>query len=228
MPAPYKHLFFDLDHTLWDFERSALLTFQEMHTVFDLNIPFELYYSYYQDVNVALWDLYKQNKIEKEVLAIERFTRTLKHFGIDDAAILAAEMATYYRYHSPRKVSLFEGCHELLSYLHGRYEMHIITNGFEEIQHVKLDRGGLGRYFKHIITSEQVGFKKPDSRIFGFAMEQSGADPAESLMIGDDLASDIDGARSVGMDQALVHCKQCHPCSATYCFPDLLSLKRLL
>lgn len=225
--SKYKHLFFDLDRTLWDFERSALLTFEEMHEVYDIQAPFNEYYRSYQAINHQLWEQYKENRIGKEELALKRFELSLQRFGIDNPD-LAKRLAFHYREHSPKKVSLFDGCHELLAYLEGRYSMHIITNGFEEIQFIKLERGGLHSYFQHVITSEKVGFKKPDPRIFEFALEVTGAKPSESLMIGDDHEVDILGAQGIGMDQALVHSNGQDACGATYCFPDLIALKTIL
>ena len=204
----YKHIFFDLDRTLWDFDSSARQIFQEMYEKFKLKergVPsFDDFTVNYKKHNDLLWSLYREGKIKKEVLAVRRFEMTLNEFGIDDQE-LAAEMGRYYITESPLKVKLFPYTHELLSYLHGKYMLHLITNGFEEVQQTKIDRADLRKYFRQIITSEEAGVKKPEPGIFRFAFEKSGASPEESLMVGDDLEVDIEGAKAVGMDQVFVN-----------------------
>lgn len=227
----YRHLFFDLDRTLWDFEASSRLTFTSMIEQFGLAsygiCDIGTFLPVYTEINEHLWDLYKQNRIRKEVLRSERFLRVLHHFGYDDPD-LAVKLGDYYVYESPRRAMLFPGVHEVLGALQGPYSLHIITNGFEEVQQVKLDSAGLRKYFTKVITSEAAGVKKPEPGIFRFALEETGARLDESLMIGDDYEVDILGAKGAGMDQALVYCPQGNGCDATWCCPSLDDLLSFL
>jgi putative hydrolase of the HAD superfamily len=202
----YKHLFFDLDNTLWDFEKNSHETFNEIYQnnlAGHGKIPsVEAFIDVYTNHNTRLWGLYRENMISKEELRDTRFLIALKEFGIDDKT-LANKISEEYIYRSPRKGILFPGTIETLEKLKDRFRLHIITNGFEEIQHVKLAFAGLDKYFECLITSEQAGSKKPDAGIFHYALGQAGASAGESLMIGDDLDVDILGARAVGIDTIL-------------------------
>jgi putative hydrolase of the HAD superfamily len=146
-----------------------------------------------------LWGLYRENKIKKEVLNIRRFELTLNEFGIDDL-IMATHIAEDYISWSPLKTEIFPHSREALDYLYGKYTLHMITNGFEEVQQTKLDVNDLRKYFLTITTSEEAGVKKPDAGIFRLAIRKAKAQPEESLMIGDDLVVDMAGARAIGMD----------------------------
>jgi putative hydrolase of the HAD superfamily len=198
----YKHIFFDLDHTLWDFNSSSLYTIKEMFITFGLEskgVPtHEVFLKEYHFHNDRLWELYRNGELKKEVLSSLRFADTLRNFGIDDEA-LAEKLSDFYLFHSPRNVFLFPYALETLAYLKQRYKLHIITNGFEEVQRTKLDVSGLREYFTTVITSEEAGVKKPDKGIFYYALKKTSAFPDESIMIGDDLEVDILGARAVGI-----------------------------
>jgi putative hydrolase of the HAD superfamily len=200
----YIHLFFDLDHTLWDFESSARFTFKDMFQHFmlaSLGVPdAEHFASTYHHHNNRLWALYREGKLEKEVLRSLRFSDTLFDYGVDNQN-LSEELSDYYLYHAPRNVFLFPDAIEVLHQLHKKYSLHLITNGFAEVQTIKLQESGLKPYFKSIITSEEAGVKKPDPQIFLLALLKAGAIADHSLMIGDDIDVDIAGARNVGMDQ---------------------------
>jgi putative hydrolase of the HAD superfamily len=202
-PIHYKHLFIDLDKTIWDFESNTRLTFREIFEKYKLSsrgiTDLELFYRVYNRINDMLWALYRENRIRKEVLNIKRFELTLQEFGIDDL-ILATHIAEDYVTISPQKTILFPYSHEALAYLKSRYALHIITNGFEELQQQKLDNCGLRKYFNTMTTSEEAGVKKPGNRIFELALHKAGAKISESLMIGDDLEVDMAGAKGVGMD----------------------------
>lgn len=202
----YKHIFIDLDKTLWDFESNAFDTFREIFEKYSLDEKgiedLDKFLSIYSSINEMLWGLYRENQIKKEVLNIKRFEMTLNEFGIDDL-ILATHIAEDYVNISPQKTILFPAVHEALQKLNGCYELHIITNGFEEVQQKKLDNCDLRKYFTTITTSEGAGVKKPERGIFDHAFSLSGALPEESLMIGDDIKVDIAGARNAGMGQML-------------------------
>lgn len=206
--SKYKHLFFDLDRTLWDFETSARQTFEEMYQNFDLQklgvTSYKDFTKKYKEHNDLLWTFYRKGKIKKEVLSVRRFEMTLDEFGIDNYE-LAQELGRFYITESPLKVNLFPYTHEVLNYLRQKYHLHMITNGFEEVQQTKIDQADLRKYFREIITSEEAGVKKPEKGIFRFAFEKTGTSADEALMIGDDLEVDIKGAQSVGMDQMFVN-----------------------
>jgi putative hydrolase of the HAD superfamily len=200
----YHHIFIDLDKTLWDFDSNARKTFEEILNKYDLEAlgvdSLDSLLKVYTRHNDLLWGHYRKNEIKKEVLNIRRFEWTLNDFGIDDL-ILATDIAEDYITLSPRKTIMFPGVIEGLSYLKGKYQLHMITNGFEEVQQQKLDNCDLRRFFTTITTSEEAGVKKPNRQIFDYALNKAGASPQGSVMIGDDMKVDIEGARSVGMDQ---------------------------
>lgn len=199
----YKHIFFDLDHTLWDFNASAAHTFEMMYEHFQLVTlgvhSLNDFVNFYHIHNDAAWALYREGKMEKEILRNIRFELALKDFGIEDA-VLAEKLADFYLYHAPRNVFLFPEAIETLSCLSKKYHLHIITNGFQEVQYIKLETSGMDVYFKEIITSEEAGVKKPDPGIFHYALKRAGAIASESLMVGDDAEVDVAGALAVGMD----------------------------
>ncbi len=204
MHQKYKHLFFDLDRTLWDFEKSAIEAFQDIFEKYNLAQKgiddFIAFHKKYTDHNHRLWDLYREGMLEKDVLRWKRFYLTLLDYGIDNRE-LADAMGTAYLEISPRKVNLFPHVMETLEYLAPKYHLHLITNGFQEVQEIKIKTSGMDQYFEKLITSEEAGVKKPDPRIFYYALDKTGALADESLMIGDDYPVDIEGARQVGIDQ---------------------------
>ncbi len=202
--SKYKHIFFDLDRTLWDFEKNSEEVFRDMYDILDIEksgIPnFDEFFTAYKSVNHDLWDLYREGKIDKEFLNFQRFYQTLFEFGVENKE-LAKEMGAKYVKWSPYKKHLFEGSIELLEYLKLNYHLHIITNGFEEVQSVKLRESKLQQYFEQVIISDTTPVKKPHPKIFKYALHQAGAEVGESLMIGDDVDIDIKGAAGVAMDQ---------------------------
>jgi putative hydrolase of the HAD superfamily len=216
----YRHIFIDLDKTLWDFESSARETFEEIFKNYDLNSKgiagIESFLPVYTRYNEMLWRVYRQNKIPKELLNLRRFELTLNDFGINDPFLISHIADDYVRI-SPEKTNLFPGAQESLQYLSGRYDLHVITNGFEEVQQRKLDLSRLRKYFKSITTSEEAGVKKPELGIFRLALKKAGAQPGESIMIGDDLKIDLAGARTLGMDQVYFNPgKHLHSDTVTY------------
>lgn len=232
MQKTYKHIFFDLDRTLWDFDASADEAFFKIYEKFDLKkrgvASVEKFKQYYTLHNEFLWGLYREGKLEKEVLRGLRFRRTLEEFGIEDDA-LAEQIGNYYVEISPLLVHLFPNAIEILEYLHQKYELHIITNGFSEVQFTKLRSSGMEQYFREIITSEEAGVKKPDPLIFSYAFNRTKAKAGESLMIGDDVEVDIAGARQIGMDQVLFDpAGKTSPDGATYYIKNLMELRDIL
>jgi len=228
----YKHLFFDLDRTLWDFDSSALHTFERMfesHKLQNLGIAdVETFYQTYNEHNDKLWEEYRNGTLQKEILRDLRFSNTLKAFEIYDDK-LAQKLSHDYLYYSPRTVYLFPGAIEILKLLKPNYKLYLITNGFEEVQHIKINEAGIASFFEKMITSEAAGAKKPDPSIFSYAMMQCNTLAKDSLMIGDDLPVDILGAQSFGMDQVFFNPnKQEHSENPTYEISSLIELKDIL
>jgi len=202
----YKHIFFDLDRTIWDFESNSIMTLKEIfgnRKIGEYGVNFHDFVKYYKEYNHHLWDLYKLGKIQKAYLRNERFRGTLKHFGIYSED-LADQISQDYIFLSPRKTKLFPDSIEVLTKLSGKYNLHIITNGFSEVQFIKMECSGLTPFFDQVITSEMVGVQKPNSKVFEFSVKQAKAVVEESIMIGDDQDTDIKGAQSIGMDTIFV------------------------
>ena len=199
----YHHVFFDLDRTLWDFDAAAEVAFERIYEKYhlkDLGIPSaHEFHMVYHPLNEKLWGLYRENKITKDDLNRTRFLKPLEHYGIHDVA-LADRLSEDYVYWSPRIVRLVPGTMELLDYLKPKYHLHLITNGFQEVQHTKLSGSGMEPYFETLTVSEEVGVKKPNPEIFLYALNKAHATAEESLMIGDEMTVDIDGARAAGID----------------------------
>ncbi|MHC2992463.1 HAD family hydrolase [Pontibacter sp. HJ8] len=200
----YKHLFFDLDHTLWDFEKNSEETLYTLYQEFSLEsfgkFDCDSFYKKYKFVNNRLWDLYNKGKIDQKELREQRFVRTLTGLGLEEHQVPAG-LSEAYTDLCPTKTAVFPYTFEVLAYLQPRYGLHIITNGFKDVQHIKMSGSNLTGYFKEIITSECCGYKKPDKRIFEHALDRIQVRPEECLMIGDNLECDIDGARAAGLDQ---------------------------
>jgi len=200
----YSHIFFDLDRTIWDFDASADDSFNNMYNKYgleSLGVPsLKVFREHYEKHNDLLWSWYRKGEILKEVLNLQRFEMTLADFGISDQSI-AIGMSEDYVNVNPEKAFLFPGAIESLEYLALKYPMHLITNGFQEVQEQKFNIARLDRYFKTVTTSEEAGIKKPEPGIFRFAMEKADCTAGESIIVGDDMEVDIVGARNIGMDQ---------------------------
>ena len=228
----YHHIFFDLDRTLWDFDAAAEVAFEriyEQYNLKELGIPSaHEFHEVYHPLNEKLWELYRANQITKDDLNRTRFLKPLEHYGIHDVA-LADRLSEDYVYWSPRIVRLVPGTMELLDYLKPKYHLHLITNGFQEVQHTKLSGSGMEPYFETLTVSEEVGVKKPNPEIFRYALNKAGATPEESLMIGDEMDVDIDGARAAGMDQVFFNRKgEIAEGERTYEVRTLLEIKKII
>ena len=199
----YNHLFFDLDHTLWDFDRNSVESIAELFDTFrlaDAGIASAAEFSkHFIAVNRQLWADYDRDLITHGYIRENRFPMVFRSLGVDESAI-DADLNAEYLHLLPRKRHLLESAREVLDYLKDRYTMHIITNGFADIQAVKMDSAEISHYFTHVVTNGVIDAKKPNPVIFQYAMEISGADVARSLMIGDSYEADILGAKGVGMD----------------------------
>ncbi len=224
----YTSVFFDLDRTLWDLEKNALICLEEIYTENNLQekgIPsFDAFHTVYKNINNLLWAAYRKDEIKKEKLRTERFKLCLQHFHITDD-ILANTMGDEYINKSPKKTSLFPHSIEILEYLSEKYNVFIITNGFKEVQYEKLRNAKIAKYFKHVFVSEEIGAMKPNPLIFKEALRLSNSSADKSIMIGDDFAVDILGAKAVGIDQIYFNPEnEIQKESATY---EIKSLKEI-
>lgn len=205
----YKHLFFDLDHTLWDFETNSRLTLGELYHSMQLKekgiYDFDRFHKNYLEHNEKMWERYRKGFIKVDELRWKRFWLTLLDFKIGDEPF-AKEMAVRFLDLLPTRTTLFPGTTDILDYLiHKKYCLHLITNGFEKTQHSKLQFSGIDKYFVEVITSEGSNSLKPHKEIFDYALQQAKADPHHSIMIGDDPEVDIKGAMNAGIDQVFVN-----------------------
>lgn len=205
----YKHLFFDLDHTLWDFDKNAKDSLEEIFTEFELQTKvtpqFEDFFNKYIYHNEILWDRYQKGFITVEELKWKRMWRTLLDFKIGDE-LLSKELSSRFLEILPTKKEVFPYTMEILHYLtQKKYEIHLITNGFEKTQWSKIRNSGMDKYITHVITSEASNSLKPKKEIFEFALQTAGALLKESIMIGDNLEADIQGAMNAGMDTVYVN-----------------------
>lgn len=200
----YKHIFFDLDHTLWDFDKNASETLQELYTAYGLKkigLPSaDLFIETYTRNNHQLWADYHVGKITKEILRETRFKKTFTDLGLSSELIPLAFEQDYVTI-CPTKTNLFPHAHETLQYLHGKYNLHLISNGFREATEMKITTTNLAKYFQNIIISEIVGINKPDKAIYAYAFKQANAlHNQECIMIGDSLEADVRGALNFGID----------------------------
>lgn len=195
------HLFFDLDNTLWDFDKNSKAVleqlFSENNFETKLGVDFKTFHDFYYKKNDELWHLYYFNKIKKEELRYRRFFDTFLNFGLNDLP-LSKSIAEDYVKISPYSKHLKEGCIEVLEHLSKKYDLHIITNGFAEVQDIKLNNCGLRKYFKAIIISEEHGLTKPHEDIFRLGEKLANTTSDKCIMIGDNWVSDIEGAVGAG------------------------------
>ncbi len=200
----YQHIFFDLDHTLWDYDRNVSESLSELYHIYglvNLGIPtFEIFFQSFHHVNFQLWDWYNVGKIDKHNLRKERFPRIFSHAGGKSEAI-PLDFEEDFMNRTSAKPHVFPHAKEILTYLRTKYRIHVITNGFNESQDKKMKSAGLDGFFELVVTSETTGHKKPDPRIFKYAMDQLNTGPNACLMIGDNPDSDILGAQRAGIDQ---------------------------
>jgi YjjG family noncanonical pyrimidine nucleotidase len=199
----YQHLFFDLDHTLWDHETNAHQSLEEVYQYFklhDLGIDsVSQFQQTFRIINEQLWKQYERNQISSDKLRHARFRLIFDKLGVKNH-ILCDTISDYYLDICPRKSSLMPSAMEVLEYLAPKYPMHLITNGFSDIQGLKTAAGGITHFFGEVITSQRAGEKKPNRQIFDFALKTAGAKAYEALMIGDNPEADVIGAMSAGID----------------------------
>ena len=194
-----KALYFDLDHTLWDFEQNYALAFKALFKQYDIGVELDSFLNVYIPNNTAYWRLYREGKIDKEMLRYKRLKTVFYQLNYKVSDALIFDMADAYIQTLPEYNNLFPGAIFILEALKPHYALHIITNGFRDVQHFKMKTSGLLPYFKTVTDSSTVGKKKPDPEIFNHALKIGGVSSSEAVMIGDSLEADIEGALNVGM-----------------------------
>lgn len=207
----YKCIFFDLDHTLWDYETNSKEALRDLYISFNLEEKginsFEAFFAKFREVNFALWDLYDHGVITSDVIRQERFRKIFASFHLTDDQ-LSETISSDYLATCPLKCNVMPKAVETLEYLSKTYKLTVITNGFDEIQHLKLASGKMDHFFNHIITSQKAGHKKPAREIFEYAMHLNGIKASEAIMIGDNPITDIGGARNASVDAILFNPEQ--------------------
>ncbi|WP_317129218.1 YjjG family noncanonical pyrimidine nucleotidase [Formosa sediminum] len=194
-----KDVFFDLDHTLWDFEKNSSLTFKKIFEVNQLDIDLEVFLETYVPVNLNYWSKFRNGEVDKDALRFGRLNDTFEALKRPVKSDLVYKLSDDYIAYLSSFNHLFEDTITVLNYLQTKYDLHIITNGFQDVQHSKLISSNINHYFKTVTNSEQAGVKKPHPNIFNFALNQANAEVETSIMIGDNLEADILGAKNVGL-----------------------------
>jgi putative hydrolase of the HAD superfamily len=235
----YQHILFDLDHTLWDFNKNSHEALSEVFNKAELKFlhdklegDFDVFYKIYHQYNDVYWEKYRNGEVNKEEVRNLRFYDSLKCFDVNNMD-LAIFMADEYLKISPYKTHLVPGTIDLLDYLNNKYQLHIITNGFNEVQFIKLAHSNLKNYFDVVVTSEEAGANKPDATIFNYTLNKIKTLHHQCIMIGDSFTSDIIGARNVGIDQIYFrdkrHFKEVSSGEdATFKVDELAKIKRIL
>ena len=206
----YTHLFFDLDHTLWDFDKNSEITLCELFGAYRLSdekINLTDFLAQYAVINKQYWHNYESGKITKEALRIGRFTALFALYGIDDEAFIT-EFGERYLDISPRQPHLYKNTYEALEYLKQKgYSMHIISNGLQEAQATKLEASKIAHFFDTMTLPEEAGATKPSKQIYDFALEKAGAKAEKSIYLGDDPFADIEGSIKAGWHQVFYNRK---------------------
>ena len=228
----YTHIFFDLDKTLWDFYANSAESIKEIYEKYDLknvlNTDFGSFNKSFLFHNDQLWEEFKKGNIPKSTIRSNRFRLAIKSFGVNSNK-LANEISEEYFSKIATRKTLMPHAAEVIEYLFGKYSLNIITNGFKETQVIKLKSSGLYKFFDYIIISELVGYHKPEKGIFKKAIEMSGAKRSNSLMVGDDLGTDILGAKNSGIDQVYYNPEKIpHNEKITFEISSLLELKDII
>lgn len=228
----YLHILFDLDHTLWDFDRCATETLTDLYHKHQLkqlgaSSPTELCRVFHQ-VNRRLWDLYNRGEYDSERLRRERFSLIFDELQLTYNSTLPQVFAKEYLATCPTKGHVIAEAAATLDKLRGRYRLHIITNGFSDVQAIKLQYAGLADYFQTVTSSDVAGYRKPNAGMFHYALENISATPSECIMIGDNLKTDVLGARNAGIDQVYFNpARHEHTDEVTYeinALPELLAI----
>jgi len=194
-----QHVFFDLDHTLWDFEKNSGATFKSIFKELNFEFSLEVFLDFYNPINHYYWKQYRENMISEVELRYLRLEKTFEAMKVSFSQSLLERVAELYIQQLSTHTELFEDTISVLEYLSSKYTLHIITNGFEHVQQRKLENSGIARFFKTVLTAEKIGVKKPHPTIFLSAMKTAEVLPEHAMMIGDSLEADIQGALKLGM-----------------------------
>jgi len=193
-------IFFDLDHTLWDFEKNSALTFEKIFKQNGVDVVLSDFLKIYIPINLEYWKLYREERVTKAELRYQRLRKAFDGLGVTIKDDSINSLSEHYIEHLSSFNHVFPGTIEILDYLKPKYRLHIITNGFEEIQEKKLRTSNIRDYFEVIVNSEMAGVKKPNPKIFELALNQAQVEPEKAIMIGDSLEADIIGARNLGFN----------------------------
>ena len=224
-----KHIFFDLDHTLWDFEKNSSLTFKFLLNKYNIDIDLKDFLKIYMPINFSLWNLYRDDKITKEYLRHNRLKSAFEKLNINIKSSVIDDISDDYVKHLPDNNFLLQDAIEVLDYLFQKYTLHIITNGFTEVQNTKIINSNLKKYLTCIIDSETVGVKKPHSKIFQYAYDISKAtNKSQCLMIGDNYEADVMGAIKNGFKAIHLNSNNETLHENSIIINDLISLKEIL
>lgn len=223
-----KHIFFDLDHTLWDFDKNSKFAFIQLFKEHQIEVPLQSFLKIYEPLNFQFWKLYREDKITKQELRRLRFSESFKHFNLHFTDMQLDTLANTYISELPKNNYLFPAVKNTLKYLSQKYKLHIITNGFEEVQHLKLQNSKISPFFKTITTSEDAGVKKPNPIIFEKALKKASTVASQSVMIGDTFEADILGAKAVGMVPIFFNYRKETPRPAITTINSIKEIKNLL
>lgn len=228
----YQNLFFDLDNTLWAFSENAGDTFREVYLLNHLDRffdSFEQFFSIYQKENLNLWRMYEKGDITKEELNYRRFRHPLKVADVGDLSLADEYSDNFFRIIRTKK-KLMPHAKEVLDYLYPRYHLYILSNGFRELQSVKMHSAGIDQYFERLVLSDDININKPNHKLFDFALETTNSSLDDSLMIGDNFDVDIAGAHNIGLAQVYYNISgdQNYSFRPTYVIDDLKELMDIL
>lgn len=227
MNGQLTDIFFDLDHTLWDFEKNSAATFELLFKTYQLGVNLEEFNALYSPINRRYWKAYQNSEISKETLRYGRLKDAFDALNITLEEALIQQLADGYIQHLTSFSHVFPHTHDTLNYLKSKYRLHILTNGFKEIQYKKLSGAGMDQFFTCIINAEEIGVKKPHPDIFFAALEKAGVQPHCALMVGDDLEADVHGALNAGIQAIHFNLEQLETdtsCVSITCLSELKSL----
>lgn len=228
----YKHILFDLDHTLWDFEKNATEALSELYGTYQLtqvgSFSVEEFCQTFHKVNYDLWERHERGEYDQTRLRADRFKLIFTELGVAEVHMPLNIKEAYLKL-CPSKPHVFPFAHDMLTYLKSKYQLHILTNGFSDVQHIKLKSASLHEYFTHVITSNGADLRKPNAAIFEHALQLIGTQASDCLMVGDNLLTDIAGAQNANIDCVYFNPKKTpHKASSTYEIHCLSDLKGIL
>ncbi|MEP5339295.1 MAG: YjjG family noncanonical pyrimidine nucleotidase [Algibacter sp.] len=221
-------VFFDLDHTLWDFDKNSGLTFEKIFKLNNIDVDLNTFLNQYEPINLNYWKLYREERIDKASLRFGRLHDAFTAINCQIEASIIYKLSDDYIEHLTAFNYLLDHTFEILDYLNSRYKLHIITNGFEEVQQNKLDKSKISHYFETVTNSEMVGVKKPNPKIFNFAVNLANTTIDKSVMIGDNYEADVLGALNIGMESIFFDIKNTTINRDIKQIDNLLLLKRFL